>query len=74
MGMCGNDSSRRSALTQEEHVHSRYGQADKGRPGRLQRSYDEVLSRRRVKVRRWMKSQSFNEFAGARCRIGVGAV
>lgn len=63
-------SSRRSAL--EEHVRSRYGQADKGRPGCLRRPYDEVLSRGRVKVRRWMKSQSLNEFAGA--ELGLTAL
>lgn len=60
----------RSAL--EEHVRSRYGQADKGRPGRLRLPYDEVLSRGRVKVRRWMKSQSLNEFAGA-CAAELGS-
>lgn len=37
--------------------------------------YEEVLLRGpAVKVRRWMKSQSLNEFAGVHCGIGVGVV
>lgn len=50
--------------------------ADKGL-GRLHRPAEKRLLRRHVKVRRRMKSQLLNEFAGggggARSGIGVGA-